>query len=108
MRSSLGVVWVALLSFASVSLAGCATSFVGEAHYPGGARACYASCANQQMQMSGFVYLGEYSSACVCAPRTTVAGTTNDAQASSAAAGSAGGAVGVIMQARAAQQQQQR
>jgi len=104
---------LALTWFAFVLVAaGCATSFTGDAHYPGGARACFAKCASEQMQMSGFVYMGEYSSACVCEPRHTGAvATGGEAIASSSEVGGAGaagatGAVGVILQARMQQQQQ--
>jgi len=104
---------LALSSCAFVLVAsGCATSFTGDAHYPGGARACFAKCASEQMQMSGFVYMGEYSSACVCEPRRTGAVAAADEEVASnteiGGAGAAGGtgAVGVILQARQQQQQQ--
>ncbi len=107
--------FLALTSFAFILVSGgCATSFTGDAHYPGGARACFAKCASEQMQMSGFVFMGEYSSACVCEPRRTGAvAAAGEVVASNSEVGGAGaagatGAVGVILQARMQQQQQQR
>ena len=99
----------ALSSFALILVSsGCATSFTGDAHYPGGARACFAKCASEQMQMSGFVYMGEYSSACVCEPRRTGAvAVASTGVVGGAGAAGATGAVGVILQARMQQQQQQ-
>ena len=43
---------------------GCHTEFYGEAHFPGGAQACMASCQSQNMEMSGFVMSGEFASSC--------------------------------------------
>ncbi|MDD9939412.1 MAG: lipoprotein [Myxococcales bacterium] len=87
-------------ALALLTLAGCATSFTGSAHIEGGRSGCESKCAGQGLAMSGMVYMGEYSSACVC----EVPG------ASSAAGGPAsvaGGAAGVVMQMRQQQQQQQ-
>jgi hypothetical protein len=91
------------LVLVSIALAGgCATSFVGDAYYPGGASACFTTCANQRMEMGGFVYLGEYSSACVCQPAHG-----GGAAPGGASAGGAGSAVGVVMQMRSAQEARQ-
>ena len=54
-------------------LAACATSFTGEAHFPGGAGGCAATCQAQGLEMSGFIYSGEFSSACVCRPPRAMA-----------------------------------
>jgi hypothetical protein len=93
--------------FVASLLGGCATQFTGSAYYPGGARACFNACLRDQMQMSGFAYLGEYSSACVCEPQRAAGATaaTDAAGGPSATmvAASTGGAVGVVLQARAAQ-----
>lgn len=45
---------------------GCATSFTGSAQYPGGPAACFRNCQGQRMRMAQYVYVGSYSSACVC------------------------------------------
>jgi hypothetical protein len=85
---------------------GCATSFTGSPHIEGGRNGCEAKCRGQGMQISGMVYMGEYSSACVCeVPRTT--GSSGDRTLLGSAGGVSGGAVGVIMQMRRQQEQQQ-
>lgn len=81
----------------------CATSFYGSAHVEGGRAACEAKCAGQGLSMSGLVYLGEYSSACVC----SVAGTDASSAPSprelsqSAAASAAAVVAGVVMRMNA-------
>jgi hypothetical protein len=61
-----------LLSITAFSAlaSGClpATEFRGEAHFPGGATACRATCQREGLQMSGFVYSGEFATSCVCRP----------------------------------------
>ena len=83
---------------------GCATSFTGSAHFPGGPLGCAATCERDGMTMGAFVHAGEYSTACVCEPRKVGVdaklGGLGGIGATSAAA------VGVVLQARAAQQQQ--
>jgi outer membrane lipoprotein SlyB len=54
-----------LVPFA-LSLGGCATSFTGSPHVEGGRPACEQKCSTQGMEAAGMVYMGEYSSACVC------------------------------------------
>src|SRR5437660_8917930 len=84
---------------------GCATSFTGSAHIEGGRNACEAKCRGQGMQIAGMVYMGEYSSACVCeVPRTT--GSSGRLELMGAA-GASGAAAGVVMQMARARQQQQ-
>ncbi len=83
-----------------LTLAGCATSFTGSAHIEGGRSGCESKCAGQGLAMSGMVYMGEYSSACVC----EVPGSGGGAGSSASVAG---GAAGVVMQMRQQQQQQQ-
>jgi hypothetical protein len=46
----------------------CATQFQGDANFPGGARGCAARCETESLRMSQYVFVGEYSSACVCEP----------------------------------------
>lgn len=57
----------------ALTLAACATSFTGEAHFPGGVGGCAATCQAQGLEMSGFIYSGEFSSACVCRPPRAMA-----------------------------------
>lgn len=76
---------------------GCQTQFVGDPHIS--PAACQAKCAQSNLQMAGMVYMGEYSSACIC--EVGKAG----APAGLASAGAVGTAPGVIMQMRRAQAQ---
>jgi hypothetical protein len=52
------------------------------------------------MQVAGMVYMGEYSSACVCQVPGTAA-TTGNAQLMAASAAAAGSSAGVMMQMQA-------
>lgn len=99
---------IGFVGVVSIAALGCATSFTGSAYVENGRTGCEAKCRGQGMAVAGMVYMGEYSSACVCeVPRTTSAGPSHDTLAL-AGGGSGGGAVGVIMQMqRQAQQQQQ-
>ncbi|MDF2697874.1 MAG: hypothetical protein K0S65_6257 [Labilithrix sp.] len=87
-----------VLVLLALSAAACATSFTGEAHFPGGPRGCAEQCAKDGMEMASFVYAGEFSSACVCQPR----GAGRSPAASTEAGTSA--IVGVMTQMRAQQQ----
>jgi hypothetical protein len=90
------------IALASVFSVGCAqTQFQGDPHIS--AQQCQAACAQRQLQMSGMVFMGEYSSACICeVPRP------QGAPPPSGAAGAAGGAAaGVVMQMRRANQHHQ-
>ena len=90
-------VWIAVLG-----LNGCATSFTGDAHVPGGRSGCASKCAAEGMTMSGLVFMGEYSSACICEPPGAAGGRGR----LGAGAAAATGAAGVEMQRQRAQQQQ--
>jgi hypothetical protein len=87
------------------AIAGCATSFQGEAKFPGGPRACYKRCAAAGLEMSSFVYVGEYSTGCVCGLKASMrtANTSQDERDVTAATSAA--AVGVVLQMRRAQAQ---
>jgi hypothetical protein len=95
----------ALLFMALSSLLGCATSFVGEAQFPGGAPGCFKQCQAGGMEMATFVYVGEYSSACACRPKASAPGLSSSSNADDAAAAAvvAAGA-GVEMQRRRSEQ----
>lgn len=85
-------------------LAGCATSFTGEAHVDGGPAGCQKKCDAWGMDFAGMVAMGEYSDACVCHVRGKQASTSDD---EADVAAMTGGAAGVVMQMQRAQQQQQ-
>ena len=74
---------------------GCATNFTGSPHVEGGRGGCEKKCSAQGMEVAGMVYMGEYSSACVCAAPGQAASVRRTLVASAA---TGGGAVGVIMQ----------
>ena len=51
----------------------CATSFTGDAQFPGGALGCFKQCQKIGMEMATYVYVGEYSTACACKPKVAAA-----------------------------------
>ena len=76
---------------------GCQTNFVGSPHID--PETCQARCSASHMEMSGMVYMGDYSSACLCeVPRPNAAPSA----APGAAAAVSGAAAGVVMQMRRA------
>ena len=82
-----------------LSLTACATSFQGSAYIEDGRTGCEHKCAGQGLAMSGLVYMGEYSSACVCSVVGPGAATEPVSSFNRAAAAAAGGAAaGVMMQ----------
>jgi hypothetical protein len=90
------------LFLAASCLLGCATSFIGDAQFPGGALGCFKQCQKIGMEMASFVYVGEYSSACACKlkSKTVAQGDLSDAEIEGAVV--AAGA-GVEMQRRRAE-----
>ena len=96
--------WAAV-GITAFSVFGCATSFTGNAHVENGRAGCEEKCKGQGMQVAGMVYLGEYSSACVCeVPHGSASSSRREFLLGSA--GSSGAAVGVVMQMRSQQQRQ--
>lgn len=89
-----------------VLVAGCATSFTGAPHIEDGRAGCEAKCRGQGMALAGMVFMGEYTSGCVCA----VPGQTASRQQllAAAGAGAGAGAAGVVMQMRAQEEQRRR
>jgi hypothetical protein len=85
---------------------GCTTQFVGSAHIT--PEACAAKCTESRLQMAGMVYMGEYSSACVCEtikpPDAAAPGAPAPSAAIEAAPGAIGASAGVVMQMRREQQ----
>jgi hypothetical protein len=76
---------------------GCPTQFTGSAHID--PAVCQIKCDEAHLEMQGMVFLGEYSSACICeVPRQA-----DKAPAAAGAAGAmAGGVAGVMLQTRRA------
>ena len=107
-------------------LSACRTEFTGAPHFPNGVDGCRATCAQDGLEMSGFVYSGEFASSCVCRPKATGGWPTayppapgappppasqktrpNDDDRAALDAADASAAIGVVMQQRRAQKQQQ-
>ncbi len=49
-----------------VFAAGCTTSFTGAPFVEGGRPGCERKCASVGLAMAAFVFMGEYSTACIC------------------------------------------
>ena len=88
-RTKWSVALLALLLFAG----GCATNFTGSAEVEGGRPGCERKCAAIGLEMQAFVFMGEYSTACVC-------DVPGRATANAGAASTAAVAVGVMTQMR--------
>jgi hypothetical protein len=86
-------------------IGGCATSFTGSPHVENGRQGCEAKCRSQGMEVGGMVYMGEYTSGCVCVVPGQSASRKSTLMAASEGAGA--GAVGVVMQMRQQEQQRQ-
>jgi hypothetical protein len=89
------------LTLMALCLQACATSFTGSAHIEGGRGGCESRCAGDGLTMSGLVYLGEYSTACVCSVATAPAADQAVGRRSSddtMGAAAAGAVAGVMMQ----------
>ena len=91
------------LGTALAALSGCATSFTGDAHVPGGASGCQSACSAQGLEMVGMVLMGEYSDGCICKVRGRSGAASQDEQV---AVGAGPAAVGVVMAMRSQNQQQ--
>ena len=73
----------------------CATSFTGSAHVEEGRAGCERKCKGQGMEVSGMVYMGEYSDACICSvPGQTGSRRTRLLAGGGAVAGGAGARAG--------------
>lgn len=84
-------------SVLALSITGCgATSFEGSAYFPGGAPACMSHCASANMEMDSFVFMGAYSTACIC--RLKTAGGHARANGGSAGATSGAAVAGIVIQ----------
>ncbi len=87
---------------------GCATAFVGDAHFPGGPSGCAKHCDQSGLAMDSFVYMGEYSSACVCKPKAGALASPSSPSAAAAGGASAGAAAGVVMAMRERERERER
>lgn len=94
-----------LLAIAALAAgAGCQTQFIGDAHID--PATCQARCAEGHLEMAGMVYMGQYSSACLCeVPRAGAPAPGGPPGAMALASGALGATAGVIMQTRAADAQ---
>src|SRR5215471_2431547 len=103
-RSFIG--WTTVI--AGIASLGCATSFTGDPHVPGGPSGCIAKCNAWRMELVGMVSMGEYSDGCICRipQRVGAAGESSTENGSIAGAAAAGAAVFVSMQERQRQQNQ--
>lgn len=95
---------VAMLAI-SIGLGGCATSFTGDPHIENGRAGCEAKCKGQGMALAGMVFMGEYTSGCVCAVPGQSAAAGGQLFAA-AQAGAGAGSAGVVLQMRRQQEQQ--
>jgi hypothetical protein len=95
---------VAILAIA-VGVGGCATSFTGDPHIENGRAGCEAKCKGQGMALAGMVFMGEYTSGCVCTVPGQSAAVGGQLYAA-AEAGAGAGSAGVVLQMRRQQQQQ--
>ena len=92
------VLWKACCVTILLALPACATSFQGSSHIS--PAACNERCSSIGQRMAAYVFMGDYSTACVCEPMSS-------AHAAEGGSGSVGGAVaGVWMQMQAQRQQQ--
>jgi hypothetical protein len=99
-------VGIIMVAAASASL-GCATSFTGDPHVPGGPAGCIAKCNSWRMELVGMVSMGEYSDGCICRiPQRVGANDAPNENGSVAGAAAAGAAVFVAMEEARRQQQQ--
>ena len=44
----------------------CATSFTGSSKFKNGKQTCEKKCSKIDLEMTNFIFVGEYSEACVC------------------------------------------
>jgi hypothetical protein len=83
----------------SAGLSGCPTTFSGSAHVVDGRAGCEQKCKKSKLRMSALVFLGEYSSACVCeVPAPVPKPSRSEESEESAALGSVGAAVTALEQ----------
>jgi hypothetical protein len=95
---------ILMLGACATLTAGCATSFTGSPHVENGRQGCESKCKSQGMEVAGMVYMGEYTSGCVCVVPGQSASRHSLMMA--AASGAGAGSAGVVMQMRRQEEQQ--
>jgi hypothetical protein len=94
---------ITILSLA-VAVSGCYTVFTGAARVPEGRKTCEHYCGLAGMELTGMVFMGEYTDGCICEIRRERVSATSGG----ASSGAASAAVGVVLQMqRNARQTQQ-
>jgi hypothetical protein len=96
---------ISALFLLSLAVGGCATNFTGDPHIANGRAGCEEKCKGEGMALAGMVFMGEYTSGCVCTVPGQAASAGRQLMAA-AEAGAAAGAAGVVLQMRAQQQRQ--
>ena len=81
----------------SLALCACTTTFTGNSYVANGRAGCEQKCRAEGLTMTGMVFMGEYSSACVCELETAPAPAAPKA-AAPGKSGSVGGVAPVIIQ----------
>jgi hypothetical protein len=94
---------IAAIAVFACGMGGCMqrTNFEGEAKFPGGARGCYDKCREIGMSMASYVFVGEYSTGCVCEPLRAPGPQPTPAAQRGSESSSVAAAAGVVMQMRA-------
>src|SRR5215211_4459335 len=87
----------------ALAASGCYTVFLGEAKVPGGRQTCEQYCGLAGMELTGMVFMGEYTNGCICEIRRERSPTTSGG----ASAGAAAAAAGVVQQMRRSSDQTQ-
>jgi hypothetical protein len=78
------------------------TEFTGAAFVPGGSSGCATKCQKEGLEMSAMVFMGEYSSACVCRAQKAASAPATPKESSDSEGANAEGAVaGVFLQMQA-------
>ena len=85
----------------TLGLSGCPTTFQGNAHVQGGRAGCEKQCKKSKMRMSGMVFLGEYSTACICevVPKAAETGGKSDDESDESEPSASGAAAGAAVAA---------
>jgi hypothetical protein len=94
------------LVLVSVVATGCATGYAGSAHVSG-RTACEEKCKAQGLSLAGMVFMGDYTSGCVCTVPGQAASARQQIVAIAEAAAAAGG-TGVTYEMKREQRAQDR
>jgi hypothetical protein len=105
--SCLSRIALGLIFIAAFGTLGCATTFTGDPHVPGGPGGCIAKCASWRMELIGMVSMGEYSDGCICRIPQRGAANADPASEDGAVAGATAAGAGVFVAMLAAERQRQ-